>query len=62
MAQEPQEVRILQYGFLIAVVLAPFALAGPLDSVATPEPGTAVMLTLGLAGLGFAAWRRSRNK
>ena len=53
--------RVLQY-LLVAVVLAPIALAGPLDSVATPEPGTAVMLTVGLAGLGFAAWRRSRKK
>jgi len=53
--------RVLQY-FLIAVVLAPFALGAPPDSVATPEPGTAVMLAVGLAGLGLATWRRTRNK
>jgi len=53
--------RVLKY-FLLTAVLAPFALAAPLDSVATPEPGTAVLLTVGLASLGFAAWRRNRNK
>ena len=44
---------------LLLIALAPFALA--FDTVTTPEPGTAVLLALGVAGLGFAAWCR-RNK
>jgi MYXO-CTERM domain-containing protein len=58
MAQEPQQVRILQYGFLM-LACAQLALAG--DSVATPEPGTATLLALGVAGLGIAAWRRRKK-
>jgi len=32
------------------------------NSVSTPEPSTIVMLSIGAAGIGFAAWRRSRKK
>jgi hypothetical protein len=39
---------------------APFALAQ--DTVVTPEPSTMVLLATGLVGVGFAAWRRKRNK
>ena len=45
---------------LLLIALAPFALA--FDTVTTPEPGTAVMFAVGIAGLGFAAWRRRRNR
>ena len=36
--------------------------AAPVDGVTTPEPGTFVLLSLGLAGVGVAAWKRSRKK
>ena len=52
--------RVLQC-CLWLIVFAPLALAQLTDSVTTPEPGTAVLLALGVAGLGFAAWCR-RNK
>ena len=32
------------------------------DSAAVPEPGTVLLLGAGLAGLGYAAWRRNRKK
>jgi hypothetical protein len=51
--------RILQFCVLL-IVVTPLTLAA--DSVITPEPGTAVLLAVGIAGLGFAAWRRRRNK
>jgi hypothetical protein len=50
--------RVLQCGLLL-MVLARLALAA--DSVITPEPGTAVLLAVGIAGLGFAAWRRRKK-
>ena len=28
----------------------------------TPEPSTIIMLATGLAGVGFAAWRRNRKR
>ena len=37
-------------------------LATPANGVSTPEPGTFVLLSLGLAGVGVAAWKRSRKK
>lgn len=30
--------------------------------VVTPEPNTIVLLAAGLAGIGFAAWRRNRKR
>jgi len=42
------------------VAAAQFALA--LDTVVTPEPGTIVLLSTGLAGVGFAVWRRNRRR
>jgi len=39
--------------------MAQFALA--LDTVVTPEPGTLVLLSTGLAGVSLAAWRRNRR-
>ena len=38
------------------------ALAAPVDTAVTPEPGTIVLLGAGLAGIGLASWRRSRKK
>jgi hypothetical protein len=33
------------------------------DSVSSvPEPGSIILLGTAAAGIGFAAWRRSRNK
>jgi PEP-CTERM motif-containing protein len=54
-------VRIIGLGLLCC-----FAALG-LDSdqgnpLVTPEPSTIVMLATGLAGVGFAAWRRNRKR
>jgi PEP-CTERM motif len=43
----------------LIVVAAPLLLA---DAPAVPEPGSFVLLGTGVAGLGFAIWRRSRTK
>jgi PEP-CTERM motif len=48
--------------FLGLCAFVPCAFAAPADSVNSPEPGTIVMLATGLAGIGFAAWRRNRSK
>jgi hypothetical protein len=32
---------------------------GPPDA---PEPGTIILLATGLAGVGYAAWRRNRKR
>jgi len=53
--------RLLQY-CLALIVISPLAFAQELDGVSAPEPGTAVLMALGVAGLGFAAWRRGRNE
>jgi hypothetical protein len=50
-----------------ALLILSLASAVPLfaataNSVSTPEPGTFVLLSLGLAGVGVAAWKRSRKK
>ena len=38
------------------------AFAVSLDTAATPEPGTFVMLGTGFLGVGLVAWRRNRRK
>jgi len=52
-------------GMLLSILmtaLAQAAFAQSLDSVTTPEPGTVALFSIGLAGIGFAAWRRNRHK
>ena len=41
--------------------LAPLAFAAS-PAIATPEPGTVILMASGLVGVGFAVWRRNRNK
>jgi hypothetical protein len=49
--------------FLLGLAaFAQFALAELGDTAVTPEPGTVVLLVTGLAGMGFAVWRRNRSK
>jgi PEP-CTERM motif len=47
-------------------LLCSFAMLGDDDNgdgfVVTPEPSTIIMLATGLAGVGFAAWRRNRKR
>ena len=52
--------RVSSY-ILLLIVCAPLALAAEFDTAPTPEPGTIVMMAIGVAGIGFAALRR-RNK
>jgi hypothetical protein len=54
----------MKTSFLFVLGLAAFAqfALAQTDTVVTPEPGTIVLLTVGLAGMGFAAWRRNRRK
>jgi hypothetical protein len=53
---------------LVRVVLMTFAfcfLAFSDDSggiEVTPEPSLVALLTVGMAGIGFAAWRRNRKR
>jgi len=42
---------------VLVLVTAPMLLA---QTQPTPEPGSFVLLGTGIAGLGFAIWRRSR--
>lgn len=54
-------VRIIGLGLLCC--FAVFGLDnGDGNSAVTPEPGTIIMLATGLAGVGFAAWRRNRKR
>jgi PEP-CTERM motif-containing protein len=46
-------------------LLSSFALLAFTDGGApppVPEPSTIIMLATGLAGVGFAAWRRNRKR
>ncbi len=36
--------------------------ASPAAVVATPEPGTTLLMASGLAGVGFTIWHRNRKK
>ena len=46
---------------LFGLIAAPMALIFSQDSFSTPEPATFVLLSVGLAGIGLAAWRRNRK-
>ena len=50
---------ILRFSIAL-LLLAPSILAA--DSVVTPEPGTAVLLTIGLAGVGIGVWRGRKKR
>lgn len=54
-------VRIAGLSFLCSFVLGAQALDQGVPAP-TPEPGTIVLLATGLAGVGYAAWRRNRKK
>jgi len=48
---------------LLALAATAFAQAAPDgDFAIVPEPGTIFLMGAGLAGLGYLAWRRNRNK
>lgn len=47
---------------LILAAFAQFAFGQLQDTAPIPEPSTIAMLSIGLAGFGLAAWRRSRKK
>ena len=52
-------------GTLLSILMAAFAQAAfsqTGDTVTTPEPGTVALLSIGVACIGFAAWRRNRPK
>ena len=51
---------ILFGGIMLACALPAYCQA--LDTATTPEPSTLVMLSIGVAGIGLAAWRRSKKK
>ncbi len=53
--------RTVLFAVAVAALAAP-AYALGFDSVVTPEPGTIGLMAAGLAGMGFVAWRRNRNK
>jgi hypothetical protein len=46
----------------LALAAAPLLLAQSTPQFSTPEPGSFVLLGTGVAGLGFAIWRRSRAR
>jgi len=45
----------------LLVAATPMLLAQSRPDLELPEPGTFVLLGTGLAGLGFAVWRRARK-
>ena len=48
---------------LLALAATGFAQPAPDGAFAiVPEPGTIFLMGAGLAGLGYLAWRRNRNK
>ena len=49
---------------LLALAATAFAQAvtDAADFAVVPEPGTIFLMGAGLAGLGYLAWRRNRNK
>ena len=51
---------IVLAGMLLAC--APAVYCQSLDTLSTPEPSTFVLLSIGIAGIGVAAWRRSKKK
>ena len=47
----------------LVLVAAPLLLAARVvPQFSAPEPGTIMLLGTGMAGLGFAIWRRNRTK
>ena len=52
---------LLSFSLFAAACTALFA--APADSVAqVPEPGSIILLGTAAAGIGYATWRRNRNK
>jgi len=47
---------------VLVLTAAPLLLAQVKPDFNLPEPGSFVLLGTGIAGLGFAIWRRSRAK
>lgn len=47
---------------LLALAANGFAQVATDDFSPVPEPGTILLMSAGLAGLGYLAWRRNRNK
>ncbi len=48
--------------FALTLASAALCAAGSDGATPVPEPGSIILLGSAAAGLGFAAWRRSRKK